>query len=141
VITCKGRSYPTAKIILIFLFQIVSDPYNVPKYSSGTKTEVTCFTKSEMKGVSSNIRGNPIWLKTNEGCFVNEIEIQGKQDFQAILNYCAPPKHWVGTMNSQYSRVDCYDCTSLDCPSRNVGVPPYVDLACAIRGEAVQGNR
>ncbi|KAF2430210.1 hypothetical protein EJ08DRAFT_660945 [Tothia fuscella] len=123
-----------------FADTISPDPSTLLTYKPGTKIEATCYTNSEMKGTSGNVRGDSTWLKTSGGCFVNKMEIQDKQDFQAILEYCAPPKHWVGTLKSQYVRVDCYDCTTLDCPSRNVGVPPYVDLACSLQGEAVQGN-
>jgi hypothetical protein len=131
------RSYRTN----FFDRQIISDPFGVPKYNPRTNLEVVCYTKSEMRGLSGNIRGESTWLKTKIGCYVNKLEVESKENVEAVLEYCAPPKHWVGTLKPQYNRVDCYDCTSLDCPSRNVGWPPYVDLACYVGGEVVQGNR
>jgi hypothetical protein len=120
---------------------ISPDTSRIPVYRSGTRLDVTCYTQSGMKGVSGNVRGDSTWLKTREGCYVNRVEVQSREDLQMGLSFCPAPQHWVGTLKGQYTRVDCYDCTSLDCPSRNIGMPPYVDLACSIRGENVQGNR
>jgi hypothetical protein len=119
---------------------ISTDPSRIPTFQSGTRLDVTCYTQSGMMGISGNVQGDSTWLKTNKGCFVNRAEVQSREDFKAILDFCPAPPHWVGTLMGQYTRVDCYDCTSLDCPSRNIGSPPYVDLACSLKGEAVQGN-
>jgi hypothetical protein len=117
-------------------------PDNVSSEASGLRIlgpnsniEITCWAAATMPGT------DPVWLKTNSGCFVNQKSLQGKADFQGQLNQCENRAHWVGTLLEQYKRQDCYDCTSLDCASRNMGQGPYMDLDCSTEGIAVAGNR
>jgi len=119
---------------------MMSDHSKLPVYNSFSRIDIQCWTSTDMNGVSGNIAGDSTWFKTATGCYLNELDIEEKQNLRNRLNYCQPPQHWVGTLQSQYQRVDCYDCTSLNCQSKNIGVPPYVDLACYIEGETVLGN-
>jgi hypothetical protein len=82
-----------------------------------------------------------VWLKTISWYFVHETNIQEQQNFRSTLNECAPAPHWIGTLQTQCQRKDCYMCTSLNYQSQNLGYLPYADLQCSMRGEAVQGNR
>jgi hypothetical protein len=120
---------------------ISANQARLPMYSTPTRLDVQCWTQPSLQGNSGRMNGEPIWLQTLDGCFINKREVRERDDFQAILNQCPPTNHWVGMLQSQYSRADCYDCPSLDCPSQNVGEPPYVDLACHLEGEAVRSNR
>jgi hypothetical protein len=103
--------------------------------ASGTRLDATCWAISELDSVPG------VWLKTVAGCFVHETNVQEQRNFRSTLNECAPAPHWVGTLQSQYQRKDCYKCTSLSCQSQNLGNLPYADLQCSIRGETVQGDR
>jgi len=125
----------------VYADTISPDISKVTIYSSPTKLKVTCYTESGMNGVSGRIGGDPTWLKTEKGCYISGADVTEKHNYVSELNYCPPPQHWVGTLLPQYAREDCYDCTSLDCPSRNVGKPPYVDISCLKDGESVKGNR
>ncbi|KAF2434164.1 hypothetical protein EJ08DRAFT_730868 [Tothia fuscella] len=123
-------------------------PDNISTDSSGLRilgqnshVSVTCWTPSTISGT------DPIWLKAESGCYINQKSFSGKVDVQGQLSQCgggvggsAGIRHWVGTLQEQYKRSDCYDCTSLDCESRNMGLGPYVDVDCSIEGIQVAGN-
>jgi hypothetical protein len=118
---------------------ITHDVSKLPIYRDPTRLEISCWTASSMGSAGSNVGGT--WLKTNQGCYVNADEMQERKDYQTMLNHCATPNHWVGIMLPQYAREDCYDCPSLDCPSRDLGQPPYVDIGCKTDGEEIRGTR
>jgi len=115
---------------------------NLPVYNVSTTLSATCWSEPSLPGNSGRVDGEATWLQTDSGCYVNSAEVQQRQNFKDILNQCnGMPKHWVGISKSEYTRLDCYDCASLDCPSQNVGEPPYVDLDCFQDGEDVRGNK
>jgi len=94
-----------------------------------------------MDGDNGKVENDAVWLRTSIGCFVNEKSLQGREDFQAQLAPCADTgSHWVGTLQTQYKREDCYACTSQDCPSQNLGSGPYLDIDCYADGDVVAGN-
>jgi hypothetical protein len=120
----------------------------LPLYTLSTPLTITCAAKPSLPGNSGRVDGDDFWLRTREGCYVNraEVRLQHHSDdgegIQLAMPRCAEtPRHWVGMLQGQYSRADCYDCPSLDCPSRNVGAPPFVDLQCYEMGENVRDDR
>jgi hypothetical protein len=116
------------------------DTSKLPHYTFATRLEVVCYTSSSMPYDNQRPEA-ATWLKTNEGCYINAREVSERRDYTTTLNYCVTPYHFVGILQPQYGREDCYDCPSLDCPSRDVGTPPYVDVACSIEGDLVRDNR
>jgi len=119
---------------------ISPDMSKIRTLDSGTDVEITCWTFSELPDSTGRVGGDGMWLKTNLDCYINEINIEEQQNFGATLRRCAPTSHWVGTLQQQYQRKDCYSCPSLNCASKNLGSPPYVDLACSTQGDLVNGN-
>jgi hypothetical protein len=113
------RRYPDA---------VQASPAVLPVYPLATALQVTCAAAPSLPGNSGRVDGDDLWLKTRDGCFVNRAEVRLRRDegegmdAQLAVPRCEEkPRHWVGMLQSQYSRADCYDCPSLDCPSKNVG--------------------
>ncbi|KAF2398133.1 hypothetical protein EJ06DRAFT_124434 [Trichodelitschia bisporula] len=112
-------------------------------YKEPTALQIDCWTTASIDGANGRIQNDGIWVKIKDdqsSCFINELEIQDK-DYQSKVKYCAPPRHWVGVIQEQYNRQDCYTCPSLDCQSSNLGAGRYVDVDCFTNGEAAGGNR
>jgi hypothetical protein len=133
------RRYPDA---------VQASPAVLPVYPLATALQVTCAAAPSLPGNSGRVDGDDLWLKTRDGCFVNRAEVRLRRDgdegmdAQLAVPRCEEkPRHWVGMLQSQYSRADCYDCPSLDCPSKNVGEPPFVDMQCYEIGEMVRDDR
>jgi len=121
---------------------VASDGLGVRVFTGNTKIDLTCWTMASMEGSYGRVNQDGMWLKTSLGCYVNQAEIspRTKQNFQQQLNQCPTTSHWVGTLQTQYKREDCYLCPSLDCPSQNLGMGPFVDLECFSEGDVVNGN-
>jgi hypothetical protein len=122
---------------------VSSDGMGVRVFTANTNVELTCWTMASMEGPQGRVNQDGLWIKTNLDCYVNNADINGRtrQNFQQRLNQCPPQAHWVGTLQSQYKREDCYSCPSLDCSSQNMGIGPYIDLECSSEGETVQGSK
>jgi hypothetical protein len=108
----------------------------ISAYRLGTKLEIVCWT-------TPSIRTNDYyWLKTKEGCYINEDDVADDKAILAGLNPCpSAPRHWVATFQSQYKRKDCYSCPNLECKSINLGASPLVDVFCSQNGQEINGNR
>jgi hypothetical protein len=112
---------------------------------SGTSLEVKCWTTSAMPGYNGRVGGDGSWLLTQDGCYINQVNVWDAQsyDFRSQLYPCPQKPHWVGLLEDQYQTVgrkDCYSCTSLNCQSQNLGHVPFAELACHTQGEVVLGN-
>lgn len=68
------------------------------------------------------------------------MNIQADINFEKKLGTCEPVHHFVGTMQAQYKRQDCYNCTNTNCASKNIGAGYLIDLGCTTTGEATGGN-
>jgi hypothetical protein len=137
----RCRRYPDA---------VQAEPAVLPVYPLSTPLSIACWTPASLPGGSGRVDGDGVWLRTREGCFVGRAEVRqqhsngekDERDVREVVPRCAvQTPHWVGMLQGQYARADCYDCASLDCPSRNVGSPPFVDLECYAMGENVRDDR
>lgn len=107
-----------------------------------TSLDVTCWTTPSMPGEQGQVKGSSTWLKTDFDCYINEADLQTQMVYPTILNQCKETKtHWVGILQEQYKREDCYQCPNQDCPSQNLGSGPFADVECFVEGSAVSGNR
>lgn len=122
---------------------ISTDSLGVRVFASNARVELTCWTSAAMEGPAGRVNQNGLWVKTKLGCYVNDADInpRTKQNFQLRLEQCPVQTHYVGTLQAQYKRQDCYSCPSLDCPSQNLGMGPIVDLDCSTEGAAVGGSK
>jgi hypothetical protein len=127
---------------------VQASPSMQPLYPLATALQVVCAATPSLPGNSGRVDGDDFWLRTREGCYVNRAEVRVRHDSErdfdtqlAVPRCEEKPRRWVGMLQSQYSRADCYDCPSLDCPSKNVGEPPFVDLQCYEMGENVRDDR
>ena len=102
---------------------------------------VNCWTTASMSGDAGKVENDAVWLRTDAGCYINEAETIGSQDYQAKLNFCVAPLHWVGNVQQQYNKLDCYQCPTLKCPSRSLGEGVVVDVQCLVDGEEARGNK
>lgn len=93
-----------------------------------------------MAGPSGKVQGSSVWLRTDKGCYIPEMNIQADTNFEKRLGTCEPVHHLVGTMQTQYKRQDCYECTNTNCTSKNIGAGYRIDLGCSTIGEATGGN-
>jgi len=121
---------------------ISSDGLGVRVFTGNTNIDVTCWTMASMEGSYGRVNQDSLWLKTSLGCYVNEADtsVRTRKNYQQQLNQCPTTSHWVGTLQSQYKREDCYICPSLDCPSQNLGIGPFIDLECHSEGDPINGN-
>lgn len=112
-------------------------------FAGNANVDLTCWTNAAMEGPRGRVNQNGLWLKTNLGCFINDADIsaRSKHNFQQRLEQCPFQAHYVGTLQSQYKREDCYSCASLDCSSQNLGIGPFIDLDCSSEGDAVGGSK
>jgi len=133
-VTTKGNEVYCRK----FPDTLVTDPQSLQVFQSATTLKIKCWSKPSIEGNSGRINGENVWLQSTDGCFINKSEVRERDRYEEILNQCPDTQHWVGTLQTQYTRTDCYDCPSLDCPSKDVGVAPYVDLSCYVKGENVR---
>jgi hypothetical protein len=117
------------------------DPSKVTIYPVVSHLEVKCWTQASVTGPKGKVQGSSIWLRAVGGCYISEMNVQNATDFQVVLANCPSVQHWVGTLQTQYKRQDCYDCTSLNCASKNLGATPQVELSCSTVGEMASGNR
>jgi hypothetical protein len=138
----------------------IADANKLAHFSAPAKLDVVCWTPASPNTVGPRappnpyLIGNPIaalfigpdrgYLRTKTGCYIAVAEVVEKRtDYSRILNKCtlAPgATHWVGTLQPQYSRKDCYSCAKLSCKSEELGSVPFVDLGCITVGEDVRGN-
>jgi hypothetical protein len=138
----------------------VADANKLAHFSAPAKLDVVCWMPASPNTVGPRappnpyLIGNPIahlfvgpdrgYLRTKTGCYIAVAEVGEKRtDYSRVLNKCtmAPgAAHWVGTLQTQYSRKDCYSCPKLSCASTELGSVPFVDLGCTTVGEEVQGN-
>lgn len=105
-----------------------------------TSVRVTCWTSASIAGASGKVQGSSVWLRTEGGCYIPEMKVQADTNFEKTLSTCEPVHHFVGTMQDQYKRQDCYDCTNTNCASKNMGAGNLIDLGCVTAGEATGGN-
>jgi hypothetical protein len=120
---------------------IIPDPSKLHVYTTPTRVVVNCWTNPSIRGWSGSVQGDAVWLRTSNGCYIPEMNVQNSTDFQAMLKFCQPPEHWVGTLQTQYKRQDCYECTNTNCNSLNLGNGSQVDIDCYTFGEVTGGNR
>jgi hypothetical protein len=121
--------------------KVSTDSSGVKILGASTAIELTCWTMPSLEGEFGKVEGETVWLKTKIGCFINMKNLKF-QDYQSQLAQCpSPRKHWVGTLQAQYKREDCYACPSQDCASQNLGEGPFMDIDCYTEGETVSGNR
>ncbi|TID20723.1 hypothetical protein E6O75_ATG05487 [Venturia nashicola] len=106
---------------------ISSDNLGLRVFAGNANVELTCWTKAAIDGPAGRVNQNGLWIKTSLGCYVKWCRYQSSP-------------HFVGTLQSQYKREDCYSCPSLDCPSQNLGIGPLLDLDCSTEGTVVGGN-
>ena|ERR1700761_5900757 len=99
-------------------------------------------TVASLPGDAGMISGSNVWLHAaRENCWIHDTYISTFiPDIAKQLQYCVTPLHQVGTLQPQYSRQDCYEKTSLDASSRNLGSGQHIDVSCKLFGEVVQGN-
>lgn len=108
--------------------------------AKGTELRVTCWTSASIAGASGKVQGSSLWLRAQAGCYISEMNVQDSSDFEKKLPACEPVYHFVGTMQPQYKRQDCYNCTNTSCASKNIGSGNLIDLGCATTGVATAGN-
>jgi hypothetical protein len=121
---------------------ISSDGAEATVLGASTSIQVTCWTMPSLDGDYGKVQGETVWLKTAAGCFVNMKNLKEFQDYQTELAQCpSTQKHWVGTLQPQYKREDCYSCPNQDCSSQNLGEGPFLDIDCYTEGETISGNR
>jgi hypothetical protein len=138
----------------------IADANKLAHFSAPAKLDVVCWTPASPNTVGPRappnpyLIGNPIaalfigpdrgYLRTKTGCYIAVAEVVEKRtDYSRVLNKCtmAPgAAHWVGTLQPQYGRKDCYSCPKLSCKSNELGSVPFVDLGCTTVGEDVRGN-
>jgi hypothetical protein len=119
---------------------ITPDPTKLTMYSKPSHLSVTCWTRATVNGTSGKVEGSSLWLHTVGGCYISEMNVQNAIDFETKIPACPPVQHFVGTMQTQYKRQDCYECTNTNCASRNIGSVPQVELSCTKVGEVTAGN-
>ncbi|KAF2396893.1 hypothetical protein EJ06DRAFT_533615 [Trichodelitschia bisporula] len=119
---------------------LASSPGRQTVWTTASKQTVTCWSTASLPGAQGRVQGSEVWLRTSGGCWVPEMNVQESTDWQTVLGRCETPKHWVGTLLPQYKRLDCYQCASLNCASRNLGPETLVDLACTTSGDSAGGN-
>jgi hypothetical protein len=121
----------------------------VQEYYEPTPINVTCWTETTMQDDKGIVQGDPLWLKEDNGCWINEMYVQGEDvDFTETLAYCSPPRHQVGFPKNSYyiagsdglAYVKCYSYPNTNSSSQLVGIG-YLDLGCWTSGETVAGNR
>ncbi|QDS69520.1 hypothetical protein FKW77_007415 [Venturia effusa] len=127
----KCRRYPDT---------VTPESANLPRITRETHLRVTCWTSASMPGASGKVLGSSVWLRTDEGCYLPEMNIASDANFEKKLATCEPIYHLVGTMQTQYTRQDCYSCTNTNCKSRNIGAGSLIDLGCTATGQATGGN-
>lgn len=120
---------------------VISETRNAMQFTQPTNLQVKCWTSPSIAGSYGLQPHSSVWLFTTTGCYVNEGNIANQTDFQKRLSYCVPPQHWVGTLQPQYGRSDCYQYPSLNSPSMNIGDSRTVDVSCSQQGDDVQGNK
>ncbi|KAE9982629.1 hypothetical protein EG328_010760 [Venturia inaequalis] len=122
---------------------ITSDNLGLRVFAGNANVELTCWTNAAIDGPAGRVNQNGLWVKTNLGCYINDADVNAriKHNFQQRLEQCPVQAHFVGTLQSQYKREDCYSCPSLNCSSQNLGVGPLVDLDCSTEGDAVGGSK
>lgn len=122
---------------------ISSDGMGVRVFTGNTNVDITCWTSASIEGPQGRVNQNSLWIKTNLGCYINDADVnpRTRQNFQKKLSQCPAQAHWVGTLQSQYKREDCYSCPSLDCSSQNLGAGPFIDLDCSSDGDTVNGSK
>jgi hypothetical protein len=120
---------------------ITSTTQTQTTYPGGSKLLVNCWTTASMPGTAGRIENSPIWLLTDRGCYISETATDESVDFQTKLPFCVSPAHWAGTVQKQYeTKLDCYQCPTLKCPSSSIGKSKMVDVQCLVDGEVARGN-
>ncbi|KAE9993173.1 hypothetical protein EG327_006172 [Venturia inaequalis] len=127
----KCREYPD---------NISPDSAQTVTLAKETSVRVTCWTSASIAGASGKVQGSSVWLRSEAGCFIPEMSIQADTNFEKKLGTCEPVHHFVGTMQRQYKRQDCYECTNTNCASKNNGSGYLIDLGCVTTGEPTGGN-
>jgi hypothetical protein len=150
-INIRCRKYPD---------NFIADGNNLAHFSSPSRLDVTCWTPSSPGTVGFQAMQNPVvaaaqlasamagrdlgYLRTRTGCYISVAEVNEQYvSYSRILNQCriaSRSKHWVGTLQPQYARKDCYACPSLGCPSEDLGGVPFVDLDCWTIGDMVRNS-
>jgi len=121
---------------------LTSSAASVRVFPSNSPVSIGCWTTASMDTENGKVNGNAIWLKaTDFGCYVNDAELAGDQDYQSKLNYCMAPQHWVAGVKKEYKELECYQCPSLKCPVvEKLGAMERVDVQCLVDGEEARGN-
>jgi hypothetical protein len=97
---------------------------------------------SSLLGQLGEVENDPVWLlNAPQNCWINEQDVQRETDITRNLPFCATPEHFVGGLQAQYSRQDCYEGLTLDAPSKNLGTAEYIDVQCQMFGETNRGNK
>jgi len=138
----------------------ITDGNNLAHFSAPSRVDVTCWTPSSPGTTGYQAMQNPFFssgqwsaaiqgrdlgfLRTRTGCYISVAEVNEQyNNYQRSMNQCriaSKNKHWIGTMQPQYARKDCYACPSLGCPSQDLGSVPFVDLECWTMGDTVRGS-
>jgi hypothetical protein len=120
----------------------LADPGRVSQFSAPAQLAVTCWAGPTPGTQAGRDGQDDVWLMTKTGCFIRPGEVEEYRDYRQVLRPCGDVRrHWIGTLAPQYSRKDCYYCTSVQtCGSEDLGSPPYVDLLCQAVGEEAGGN-
>jgi hypothetical protein len=105
------------------------------------QVNVNCWTTASMSGPEGKVQNDAIWLRTAQGCYINEMNVQDTTDFQAKLAFCVSPPHWVATTVDKGAQQLCYQCPSLKCPNQSLGKGELVDVQCIVDGEDARGNK
>jgi hypothetical protein len=150
-INMRCRRYPD---------NFIADGNNLAHFSSPSRVDVTCWSPSSPGTVGFQAMQNPFvasahlasaiagrdlgYLRTRTGCYISVAEVNEQYiSYPRVLNQCkiaSRSKHWVGTLQPQYARKDCYACPSLGCPSQDLGSVPFVDLDCWTIGDVVRSS-
>jgi hypothetical protein len=150
-INMRCRRYPD---------NFITDGNNLAHFSSPSRVDATCWSPSSPGTVGFQAMQNPVvaaaqlasaiagrdlgYLRTRTGCYISVAEVNEQYiSYPRVLNQCkisSRSKHWVGTLQPQYARKDCYACPSLGCASQDLGNVPFVDLDCWTIGDTVRGS-
>jgi hypothetical protein len=150
-INIRCRRYPD---------NFIADGNNLAHFSSPSRLDATCWSPSSPGTVGFQAMQNPVvaaaqlasamagrdlgYLRTRTGCYISVAEVNEQYvQYPRVLNQCktaSRSKHWVGTLQPQYARKDCYACPSLGCPSEDLGGVSFVDLDCWTIGDMVRNS-
>ncbi|KAF2675437.1 hypothetical protein BT63DRAFT_450423 [Microthyrium microscopicum] len=140
----------------------IQNPEKLAHFSKPSRFDAVCWSPSSPNTVGPGAPSHPYvvanggpaksssgpdrgFLKTKTGCFIGVTETADytKKDYQTLLPGCKVVRgaaHWVGTLQEQYSRKDCYASPSLDAKSKDLAGQRVVDLSCFTVGQDVRGN-